>query len=76
MPNTRPNLLLLIPDQHRWDFGPWDPQSPLQNAEPGEPGRARGAVRSGDRKQPALRTDAGQPGVRPVIRILRSGRQR
>ncbi|MDE2863414.1 MAG: sulfatase-like hydrolase/transferase, partial [Chloroflexota bacterium] len=30
MPNTRPNLLLLIPDQHRWDFGPWDPQSPLR----------------------------------------------
>ena len=30
MPATRPNLLLLIPDQHRWDFGPWNPDSPLQ----------------------------------------------
>ncbi len=30
MPDTRPNLLLLIPDQHRWDFGPWNPQSPLR----------------------------------------------
>lgn len=30
MPDSRPNLLLLIPDQHRWDFGPWNPQSPLR----------------------------------------------
>ncbi len=30
MPDKRPNLLLLIPDQHRWDFGPWNPHSPLR----------------------------------------------
>ena len=30
MPDKRPNLLLLIPDQHRWDFGPWNSQMPLR----------------------------------------------
>ncbi len=30
MADRRPNLLLLLPDQHRWDFNPWNTQVPVQ----------------------------------------------